>query len=550
MGLTYVFLQNGFKGTSVQGLIMALAYCWALVQAIYLMGHGLVAVPRKLVRNANNEGRLKRIQIQAPKLHEKLQDAITELNEVEGVLTQLSKRKNGVSRDHQEWIEDLVITSSISDSGPEPTRSLPNHAVPAVITDRYLAELGRKLRRARHKRVRFISEWDGLLQQATEVGKIVDSAGSKQLFFGKPSPDALWLSRFSLLHPYTRYLLYSRVIPSIKLVSGFFFSLASVCIVWSELIKFSAPQLSIISLTVVHHANSDSGKIGFAGQVIAALWIFYMCATALASFNDIKIWGNRALVKRNTYGESACWYSGQVAKLTVPLSYNFVTFLPSDIYQKTTFYHFLGRLIVLTPLGKGFDYFFPIFILIPVCATLFNFYGRIQKLSGFGIYEDDEEEDPSGYGTTWREGRDLLERELSGRGTDGLSTPLDGASSPVPPHQRGGTSTGNQRNLRAPALYVPPAQRTPLPERQGPRPSTAAQAAEEEDDEGAFTGFAHRVRNTFENVETPDWVADLGKRPKWMGGTDGNQESSGRAEAGRGLGRWFGGRPSDGRVRL
>ena len=38
--------------------------------------------------------------------------------------------------------------------------------------------------------------------------------------------------------------------------------------------------------------------------------------------------GNRALVKRQTYAESACWYSLQVAKLTVPLSYNFITMLP------------------------------------------------------------------------------------------------------------------------------------------------------------------------------------------------------------------------------
>ena len=83
-----------------------------------------------------------------------------------------------------------------------------------------------------------------------------------------------------------------------------------------------------------------------------------------------------------------------------------------------------------------------------------------------------------------------------------------------------------------------------IEERQAQRLADSTRTAEGED-ENIFQGFAHRFRNTFENVERPVW-----KRPKWMGGIDGNSESSGRADSGRGMGRWFGGRPADGRVRL
>src|SRR4051812_21546269 len=49
IGLIYYFFYAGFNFVAVKGLIMALAYCWGLVLAIYLMGHGLVSIPRRLI---------------------------------------------------------------------------------------------------------------------------------------------------------------------------------------------------------------------------------------------------------------------------------------------------------------------------------------------------------------------------------------------------------------------------------------------------------------------------------------------------------------------
>lgn len=314
-GMVYVFWSNGFEGTSVKSLVMALAYCWSLIQAIYLMGHGLVAVPRRLFRNANVSGRLRRIQSQAPKVHEKLQDAITEVRELEDQVAQLRQRKTGISRDHQEWVQDLAEDSNITDSYTIPSSVThgPGAPVPAVVTDRYLADLSRRLNRARHKRLRFTERWDRLVQEAARTQRILDASASKKLDFGKTAPHASILERFTILTPYTRHLLHYHVMPAAQMALGSVLSLASICIIWSELIKNLAPKLSLVSLTVIHYRKNEYGKVGFAGQVTASLWILYMCATALASFDDIKVWGNRALVRRNTYGESACWYAGQVS---------------------------------------------------------------------------------------------------------------------------------------------------------------------------------------------------------------------------------------------
>jgi len=543
---------------------MALAYCWGLVLAIYLMGHGLVAIPRKLFRNASMSGRLRRIQAHAPKVHDKMDDAIHKLEDLEAQVAELSHRKTGSAVSFQEWIEELAEASNLPESRPRTLSrrlSAPTINVPTVITERYMADLSRQLNRARHARVRWIDEWDRLLQDATATQSILDSAASKKLEIGKSSPTASFLERLTIFTPYTRYIYYAHIVPYTRILLGCFLSLASICIIWSELIKSAAPKLSIISLTVVHHPSSDRGKIGFTGQAIASAWIMYMCAAALTSVTEVRVWRGRALVRRNTAYESAFWYAMQVAKLSIPLAYNFMTFLSPSVYKETTFYDFLGRLINLTQLGKWFDFLFPIFILVPVCATLFNLYGRVKRLLGFGIIDDDDEENETGFGTgSWREGRDLIERELNGHSSLGLRdgpsatplpsshahtrTPATPSSTSAPPH------TPNTSRPRAPAATLPPSQ--------------------EPEDENFFEALAHRARNTLDTVQKPKWMQGGSgsgggsggfKRPKWLGGgeSDDGEGSSGSAStrpsaegrSGSSFMNLFGGRGSDeGRVRL
>lgn len=356
------------------------------------------------------------------------------------------------------------------------------------------------------------------------------------------------MERLTILTPYTRYLYRYFVLPYMRIGLGFVLSLASFCIIWSEVIKSINPLLSIIAVTVVHHPTSERGQIGFAGQVIAALWILYMCVAALTSLTEVKVWRGRALVKRNTHGESAMWYAMQVAKLSVPLAFNFLTFLAPDIYGETVFYQFLGKLIKLTQLGEWFDWMFPTFILIPVCATLFNLYGKVKSCIGYGgVIEDDDEENDTGYGTgSWREGRDLIERELQGHSSLGNLAQSAADRHHVP---------NNPNNRAAPTVAVPRAQRRAL----GPsstastsRPSADPQPRDTTpDDENFFEAFGHRVKNTFDTVQTPKWLQNVGegiKRPKWMGGNDDEAEPS---RSGSDFTSWFAGNNRDqGRVRL
>ena len=519
--------------------------------AIYLMGHGLVTIPQRLFRNSNPTRRLRRLQGQAVKVHDKLTDANFALEELEIQLMQLRRRKNAVSRDHEDWIEELSDASSMPDARLPTTSRASAPVLPAVITDRYLAEFSRKLMRARHKRLRFLDTWDRLLQASVHAQDVVDASFSKKLVFEDFHHATSSTTNIRFLTPYLRYLLYLKLGPPLYILGGGASAIASVCIVWSEFIKRLAPRLSVIGLTVLSHRNQGL-EVAFGGQVIAATWLLYMSIAALASFDDVTIWGNRALVKRNTYGESATWYSGQIAKLTVPLAFNFITFLPPKVYERTQFFKFLGTLIKLTPLGTYFDYFFPMFILVPVLAALFNLYGRIKRIFGFDVLSEEGEESSSesGYGG-WSEGRILIERELNGSNHLRLTSRggvTDGRSSPRPPEAQSPPSVVDPVSQASRSTRPELGREPTYSQRQAQRLAEATAAAEEED-ESFFQGFAHRVKNTFDGVERPDWLNDLGKRPKWMGSFASTDGDVGRVGSSRGVGRWFR-RPSDGQIRL
>ncbi|KAK3996110.1 LMBR1-like membrane protein-domain-containing protein [Cladorrhinum sp. PSN332] len=580
LGLIYVLISYGHFSESLKSTVMALSYGWGLILAIYLMGHGLVSIPRRLFRDANVSGKLRRIQTQAPKVYEKMEDAEMDLEDLELQIGELSRRKGGSVTFFQDWIEELADMTNLPESQPVRTRLVRGSgnttALPNVITEKYLAELTRRLMRAKHARSRYVSEWNRLLEDAVKTQAVLDSAASKKLDFGNASPSqtGFW-DRYTVLTPYTRYLAHYHIVPYFRLGLASLLALSSACIVWSECVKGLLPSLSVIRYSVVHHKLADKGQVGFAGQAIAAFWMLYMCAAALISITEVKVWRGRALVRRNTAHESAFWYASQVARLSVPLSYNFMTFLGKGLYEDTVFYDFLGQLINLTPLGKWFDYLFPAFILVPVLATLFGLYGKVRNVFGFdggiaGWGGDDESQDGElgFYGTgSWREGRDLIERELNG-----TSAAIRGRRADV--IARGGSSDGSSRK---PVLKIPGSRAGGRSSNGAGGPSTPFGTSptaggrhvantsarrvggpsrgsngrgpvvldDEGEDEGFFGALGHRFKNTIDTIDAPEWWQGM-KKPKWMTGDDDDNGGSSSSRGGGGnnnsdVRRWFGG---------
>lgn len=255
-GIIYFFLSFGASPTSLKGVLMALAYCWGLVLAIYLMGHGLVAIPRSCFKKYSVAGRLRNIESRASRLHEKMEDAIQDLEHLEAQVAELAKRTTGSVANFRDWIADLVDDARLSESTQLlSTRqgSVPGGSVPRIITEGYLADLSRQLCRARHSRARYVDEWEHLLYEHVYYETILKSTDTKTITLGRASPHSSFLDRFTVHTPYSRYLWRYWVVPYLWLALGAFLSLCSFCIV----VRISAVFLDTL---LIHASGPKSSR--------------------------------------------------------------------------------------------------------------------------------------------------------------------------------------------------------------------------------------------------------------------------------------------------
>lgn len=609
IGLIYVYFQEGLDFNTLKTLAMALAYVWGLLLAIYLMGHGLVALPRNLFRSANYGTVIRRLELRAPRVWDEQSEALANVQIIEATVRKIGKRRNSIPPELREWVDE--ISDSVGDVEAGVPLMLASEQdtvskIPVVITERYLADVTRRLNRARHRYARFSSEWARLLQSAADTQTIINSAASKKLeFTTRATMSTTPPLTYRFVTPRVRYHIYLHILPTLRRCLAAACAAASVSIITSELTKSFIPSFSIVSRTIFLTRPSSSSPlaIGFGRQCTVAAWISYMCICAISTLSSMPTWRQRALVPRNTQGESAAWYSYQIARLTVPLAYNFLTFLPKSARQETIFYHLLGRWIDLTPLGKGFDYVFPVFILIPVCATVFNVYDRVGRMCGCtstsseGGDTDEVGRDGSG---AWAEGRQLIERELSTSDLYGLSASSPSSTTGLRQGAVGsgsGSDAGIGLGLRSTSprghqafvdgsdfssaartlstssgtnspvhqtynRAVPSTSRqTPFfgPGRNGPYNSTANNQTprryvnrsyggdeDEEEDANEVTSFAHRLKNRIETTDWQDLLRNVtGNNNNASGGTMGGGRrrtrsvSSDDSSGGDGIGKMF-----------
>lgn len=508
--LIYMVITSGLSLGSLSALVIALAHSYALMLAIYLMGHGLVSLPRKLLRAASVSGSLHSLQVSAVTTYDQLTDATTKLLEVQSEVRLLIQRKHTLPAEFAEWVGELGEIVALPESNLSPrertmlsysTTSAQTPSLPTVITEEYLASITRKLRKSLDRRTRYLTLWQNLLQSANDCQQILDSSSSRSLEpFRKvvilSKPASLFPDSITVLTPYTRHLLYMYGIPSLQRFLGLLLGLASIVLIWSEVVSSFAPRLSIVAYTI------SWGAGGVLQQSITAAWISYMAITSLLSLSSVRLWNGYALVPRKTSGASACFYASYAARLTVPLSFNFLTLLPSEKLHThdTVFFEFLGNKINLTPLGSLWNKFLPALILIPVFATLFDWYGRIAGCCGLGEYlgwadgdgDSGEEEDGAinsrfRGGWVWQEGRDLINRELS---------------------QGGGALTGYVRGIQENSRSDSGRHRSTNFGSTG-RIDDTAEDEDESEERGLLGNFASRVRNTIETQVgsfTPRWM--------------------------------------------
>lgn len=386
-GLVYMWLSSGMSFGNLKALAVALSYSYSLVIAIWLLGHGMVNVPRDQW-NDDVSMKLSYLYTRAVYVHDTYADAQANYDDAVSKVMALAAIKNSRFAD---WLDDLV--ESIRNQNLPLSRASSARAQPRDLNDSNLANVSRRLYREQHRAIRYLADWQRLVDDVSFYEDLDKARLQGHLEFRRFEPR--WMN------PRTQYVYYVIMRPWIKRVIALITAVASLVILWSELV--SGTSLSLVDISVSHAS-------GAAQFLLAACFLSYMCLATLSALTSLRIFNIYALVQRDTDPSSLLFYASYMCKLAVPLSYNF---LMLNKTSNTAFQEFLGKFINLTPLGKYFNQVLPRLIMIPMALTAFHVYDKAKDYLGFGIYglEDSEE---SGLFSGTEEGRELVNRALSG----------------------------------------------------------------------------------------------------------------------------------------
>lgn len=87
--LTYLIVKKQLSGKHLIGFLMALSNAWGIFLIIFLLGYGLVAVPKHILKLSDYETRIKELEWQAGECYDSLMGSNEDLVACANVFTKL-----------------------------------------------------------------------------------------------------------------------------------------------------------------------------------------------------------------------------------------------------------------------------------------------------------------------------------------------------------------------------------------------------------------------------------------------------------------------------
>lgn len=272
------------------------------------------------------------------------------------------------------------------------------------LTEKFMVKLTKSFQNNRRKLTAYEAEFDDLFSKIIKLEDVLNGKNSGKINF-RFNHTIILNDRFTILYYYYINPL------SKKFFSMILFTLSFI-IIESEF--FHSTKLSIINIIMNKFHNHN--VIQF---FITEIFFSFMLISALTSLTSLKIFNMYHLVKNGSDPVSCSWYAMYISRLTIPLSYNFITLFQSP---KSVFEEWFGKSIHLSGIFEMLNSWLPRLILIPVILTTFNIYDKVKKRLGINDswgFEDDEE---SGYGNSNNliiaEAKRIINREIGKRNID------------------------------------------------------------------------------------------------------------------------------------
>lgn len=416
----YYFMKFGFNFQIFKSLLIALSHTYSLILSLWLMAHGLINIPRRRWNNNFNlNHQLETLYLSLPKIYDELNESSYNFKDVCSTIKKLesingigqSFFKNEVAFLINQIPKDLILRNHVS-------------SVEFSNLDQInLSVLSNLHSRLKNETTNFESckyEFNKVKMDILKYQDIMESKATKSLNF-----------RFNqnfTKNARLNFIIHLYLIPLWNMFSALVLFGLSLIIIESELLH--STKFSIINILLLTDKISSTGKL-----IISIIFISYMALSALISLTRIKIFKIYHLFPKHSNPVSVVWFTMYSNRLTIPLSFNFLTLLQTGKIH-SNFDDFLGKSINLSMLGGFFNNNLPRLIIIPILLTAFNFFDKLKQKLTFGYFDDFDEEENEGTNgdlenlnkkeNIIKEAKSIIQREVGSMSARNSSTNLRG----------------------------------------------------------------------------------------------------------------------------
>lgn len=392
-GGVYLILEKGLSLSSMKSMIISMSHIYALVLALWLMAHGLITIPRNRWNEGNILQNLNHYYLKVPKLVDTLED--TRISFKEDILQVLILKNNFTSSAveenfaYRDWILNLAnqVPSELEESvGRQYVHSDARSITREQLNEAFMNTLTYSFQGHMYKLRAYNSEYDTLLANVSRLQTLLEAKATED-----PEERLRIMSSFGgLISPSANFYLQCYAKPVLARLLSIFLFVISFVIIQSEF--FHSTKFSIVNIIVfktgIHNHNLFQA-------IFSGILFLYMLFCSLNSLTRLKIFNMYHLVPGHSDPVSTCFYVSYIARLTIPLSYNFLTFFTD---RSSIFEDWYGKSIHLTGLFDLMNSWVPRLLLVPVVLTTFNVYERLKKRIGlhsdmYGAWADFDDEE-------------------------------------------------------------------------------------------------------------------------------------------------------------
>ena len=397
--LIYVVASKHLDGEAIKVLCITSSNTWGLLVLIFLMGYGLVQVPRALWERSSHTDLLAQKRFDVSKIKIELEEAQEKLDEI---LEEVRHINTLVSRsnDLRKFVNIIITKCPSLQSEDLANVNYDDYAQgrdEVTISRSSLVSIHAKVISSHNNKHRCQVIWDRTVTEGLHLEDLVRMKNKDHI-----SESTLESIQF--------YFQVYLVPISLKIVASLF-ALISVVVVWSEMV-FSVrhPTLSVCALLVSFFTSPGAVVLVCTG------FISYMCLCAYYTIFKLRLFNYYYMAPAQQTDDYSLLFSATVlSRLTTPLSLNFLSLIHMDTRfnnnLQTAFNSIMGSFEVIPFIAQGFNVYYPILIALIGLATMLKLGTRCMAFLGFQTFVSDDEISMDYV----EEGKQLLTRERRAR---------------------------------------------------------------------------------------------------------------------------------------